>query len=155
MPIPWGMMGPDRAQLNAPVVLEAKNCIPGVSSFLPLPSPVPSTSALASTVRGAVSVLKDDGSVATYAGTQTKLYKLASDLTWTDVSRASGGDYNVGSGEQWKFDIYGDNLIGANVNAPFNDVYDLFLPAGAALAWEAPATITSLYVYGEGYVKGQ
>lgn len=122
MPIPWGMMGPDRAQLNAPVVLEAKNCIPGVSSFLPLPSPVASTPALPSTVRGAVSVLKDDGSVATYAGTQTKLYKLASDLTWTDVSRSSGGDYNVGSGEQWKFDIYGDNLIGANVNAPLQSI---------------------------------
>lgn len=42
-----------------------------------------------------------------------------------------------------------------NVNAPFNDVYDCFLPTGAALAWEAPATITNLYVYGEGYVKGQ
>jgi len=122
MPIPWGMMGPDRAQLNAPVVLEAKNCIPGVSTFLPLPAPVSSTPALPSAVRGAVSVLKDDGAVATFAGTQTKLYKLDTDLTWLDVSRVSGGDYNVGLGEQWKFDIYGTNLLACNVNAAMQSI---------------------------------
>lgn len=115
--IPWGMWNPDRAQINAPVVIEAKNVIPGVTSFLPLNAPIASTTEVSAAVRGAVSVLKDDGSVSTYAGTQTKLYKLNATASWDDVSRLSGGAYSVGTGDQWKFDVYGNNLIAANVNA--------------------------------------
>lgn len=114
--IPFGQFRPDAAQINAPVCTEAKNVVPGVSTFKPLPSPVASTTALDSTCRGAVSVVKDDGSVVTYAGTQTKLYQLNTSAGWDDVTRVSGGDYSVGAGEQWKWDIYGNNLIGANVN---------------------------------------
>lgn len=114
--IPFGQWRPDAAQINAPVCITANNCIPGVTSFLPLPSPVASTSALASASRGAVSILLDDGTVATYAGTATKLYRLNSSAGWDDVSRLVGGAYAVGTGEQWKFDSYGDNLIAANVS---------------------------------------
>lgn len=115
--IPFGMFHPDAAQVNAPVVVEARNCIPGVTSFLPLQSAVSSTSALGSAVRGAVSVLKDDGTVATFAGTETALYRLNASAGWDDVTRTVGGAYSVGTGEQWKFAAYGNNLLASNVNA--------------------------------------
>lgn len=114
--IPWGMFHPDASAINGATVLEAKNCIPGVACFQPLPTLVASTSALPAACRGAVSILKDDGSVATFAGTQTALSKLSSTASWTAVTRVTGGAYSVGTGEQWKFELYGNNLIAAGIN---------------------------------------
>jgi hypothetical protein len=61
---------------NAPVVMEARNVLPGVAGFLPLEDSVAGTTALPSVCRGAVSVLRDDGSVVTFVGTSTNLYQL-------------------------------------------------------------------------------
>lgn len=61
-----------------------------------------------------MSVLKDDGSVKTFAGTQSNLYQLSDTGAWVDVSRLSGGVYAVGSGEQWKFALYGTRLLASN-----------------------------------------
>lgn len=114
--ITFGMWHPDSAKINAPVVTLAQNCIPGVTLFLPFNAPVALTAAASAAIRGAVSVLKDDGSVSTFAGTQTTLLKLNTSAGWDDVTRLAGGAYNVGTGEQWKFDVYGDNLIAAGIN---------------------------------------
>lgn len=118
--IPFGAVWhPDAAQINAQLVIEARNCIPAVRSFQPLLSPTPITAALPSTCRGAISILRDDGTNVTFAGTQTDLYKYtAASNTWTSVTRASGGSYSVGTGDQWKFALFGNNLIASNINAP-------------------------------------
>lgn len=157
--IPWGPFHPDSAGINTQALIEAKNCLPGDIGFQSLPSAVGSTSALPDTCRGAVSVLLDDASVKTYAGTDNKLYSLSATGVWDDVSEhetvvddfgdritpgdgeavvddvgsvilaedgsevlietdyitISGDDYSVGSGEQWKFVLYGDNLIATNI----------------------------------------
>lgn len=111
--IPFGAFHPDKAGINTPVVIEAKNVQPGSSGFLPLPALVSGTDALPTECLGAVSVLLDDGTVKTFAGTQTKLYQLATS-SWTDVSRTSGGNYAVTSGEHWKWALYGTRLIATN-----------------------------------------
>lgn len=113
--IPWGQWRPDSAGTNTPVLIEASGVVPSAVGFLPLEQAVASTDPLPTTCRGAVSVLKDDGSVATYAGTSTHLYKLGPLATWDDVSRSSGGDYGVGTGEQWKWDAFGTRLLATNI----------------------------------------
>jgi hypothetical protein len=112
--IPFGPFHPDKSGINVPCCIEAKNVSPGSSGFLPFQSFVSGTSALASVCRGAVSVLRDDGSVKTFAGTDTRLYELSSTLSWSDVSRLSGGNYAVSTGEQWKFALYGSRLLASN-----------------------------------------
>lgn len=113
--IPWGPWWPDPAGINTKVVIEAKNVMPGVSGLLPLPALVAGTTALAETCRGGVSIIRDDGSVLSFAGTAAALFKLSATASWTDVTRSSGGAYNVGTGEQWKFDAFGSNILATNV----------------------------------------
>ena len=112
--IPSGPWHPDAQRINGPLLLEAVNVLPAVQGFRPLSSPVGVSEALDSICRGAATVIKDDGSGKSYAGTQTKLYSLAADLTWTDLSRLVGGDYATGSGERWRFINYGDSIIATN-----------------------------------------
>jgi hypothetical protein len=139
--IPWGHWRPDAETLNAPLVVSAKNCLPAGQGFRPLLGPlvVESTigavvtddlgnpvtdesgeevtaepTALNGRVFGAVTVLLEDGSNVSFAGTSTKLYQLSSASSWADITRVSGGDYATAVGERWRFDIFGDNLIGTN-----------------------------------------
>lgn len=114
MTLPFGPFHPDKAGINTPCVIKAKNVYPGSSGFLPFQTLTSGTSALAGSCRGAVSVLKDDGSVTTFAGTQEALYQLSTTQTWTDVTRLSGGLYAVNAGEQWKYALYGSRLMATN-----------------------------------------
>jgi hypothetical protein len=139
--IPFGSFRPDAETLNAPLVVSAKNCLPSVQGFRPLKGPVvvesdtggvltddlgePVTddlgdeitvepSGLNGRVLGAVTVLTEDGSSRSYAGTQTRLYNLANANSWDDISRLSDGDYATPISERWRFDTFGDNLIATN-----------------------------------------
>jgi hypothetical protein len=57
-----------------------------------------------------------DGSWGVIAGTATHLYRWTLG-GWTDVSRTTGGLYNVpGTGELWSFDQFGQNVIAVNIN---------------------------------------
>lgn len=155
--IPFGSWHPDSAGINTPVCIDAKNVVPGENGFQPLADAEPSTDELPSEVRGAVSVLLDDGTVQTFAGTQTSLYQLSATAGWDNVSALEyiydddgdlvtndelpilsdagetvlddngdiitigdpvttpGDNYLVGSGEQWKYALYGTLLIATNV----------------------------------------
>jgi len=134
--IPWGPWHPDSAGINTSVVTEARNVLPAENGFAPLPSAAASTAPLPATCRGAVSVLLDDGTSQTFAGTQNRLYKLGPTGSWDDISemenvvddannpitddaaaniQTPGGTYAVGSGEQWKFALYGTLLIATTV----------------------------------------
>ena len=56
-----------------------------------------------------------DGTWKVFAGTSTKLYTWAL-AGWTDVSRTSGGGYNVAAGDLWSFAQFGTHLIAVNQN---------------------------------------
>jgi hypothetical protein len=56
-----------------------------------------------------------DGSWKIYAGSLTKLYTWAL-AGWTDVSRTTGGAYNVPPTEMWSFEQSGNKLVAVNVN---------------------------------------
>ncbi len=112
--IPFGPHHPDAAGINTSVVREARNVLPDKIGFRPIRQPVASTDALDDTCRGSVSIILDDGSVQTFAGTQDALYQLNATAGWDDVTETSE-TYAVGSGEQWKFALYGPNLLATNI----------------------------------------
>lgn len=112
--IPYGPFHPDAAGTNTKAVIQAANVLPGAAGFRPFPSLVSGTTALPATCFGAASVILDSGSVATFAGTATKLYKLDATEDWDEATRVSGGDYSTVVGDRWNFDAYGSSLIAVN-----------------------------------------
>lgn len=119
--IPFGPFQPDAAGINTQVCREARNVLPSPVGFEPLPGPVASANALASTVFGAAIVIKNDGQAAQFAGTSDKLYKLNTG-SWADVSRVVGGAYTTAVGERWRFAQWGTVVIATN----YNDVVQKF-----------------------------
>lgn len=110
---------PDRSRLDMTASDLIRNVVPTINGYGPLPNIAPFTDALAAAPLGAFMARQTDGSIVIFAGTATKLYKLASDGSWTDVTRASGGDY---SATAWRFDQFGDTVIavnGADANQAF------------------------------------
>jgi hypothetical protein len=139
--IPFGPWRPDAATLNAPLVTIAQNVLPSPQGFRPLPGPVVVENSAGLTVtddaleaitddtgetvttdptsldgrcRGAVTVILEDGSSASFAGTVANLYQLQSASNWLNATRTSGGSYSTASGERWRFEVFGDNLIATN-----------------------------------------
>lgn len=69
--------------------------------------------ALAAACRGAASVRMLDNSTRLFAGSQTKLYE-GSGGSWTDQTRASGGDYTGSSESRWRFAQVGNTTFATN-----------------------------------------
>jgi hypothetical protein len=90
---------------------------PAPTSWKPCPQLVAQSNALAANCRGLFYFQKSDGSYTTYAGTATKLYEYNStDTTWSDVTRAVGGNYNLTSEDLWDATQFGDFAVFTNVN---------------------------------------
>lgn len=107
--IPFGEWLPDLAVYQNPGATEAKNVIPAVDGYKPLPALSVTSSALDSACRGMFSARANDGASYNYAGSGTKLYQLNVG-TWTDQSKASG-TYSPGSDDAWEFVKWGQKII--------------------------------------------
>lgn len=99
---------------NTPGILT--NCsafIPSLKGMKAAPSAQSfSLGALAAACRGAGLGRKLDATARVIAGTATKLYEAGS-TTWSDVTRASGGDYSLGTENRWRFAMRGDVMFAA------------------------------------------
>jgi hypothetical protein len=71
------------------------------------------SAALAAECLGAFQGQKLDASTRIIAGTSTKIYELTG-TTWGDVTRSSGGNYNLGT-NRWSFCQFGDYTLAANL----------------------------------------
>src|ERR1700760_4930413 len=100
----FGDFRPDVSDYEGQATHNIQNVIPRGDGYGPFPSFSPYTSALPGPCRGAFYALKSDGTVVTFAGTATKLYKLNNtDFSWVDVS-AGGSSYSaLSSTAQWQF----------------------------------------------------
>lgn len=110
MKLPLGPWRPDIVENNAGVLELALSALPGRKSWGPAPSLQPVSDALTGTPRGCFTAIKEDGSVATIVGTDTKLY-IRSGETFTDATRLVGGDYTVASGHLWRFTQFGTKVV--------------------------------------------
>jgi hypothetical protein len=121
----WGDWRPDTSDYEGKSVHSILNVIPRGDGYGPFPSFSAYTSALPAACRGAFYALKSDGTVITFAGTSTKLYKLNNtDFTWTDVSLGAGTYSALTSSAQWQFAQFGNLVFATQANAALQ-VFDL------------------------------
>ena len=123
--LPFGEYRPDIANYNGATSLLVQNVVPRADGYGPWKSFVPYSNAMpgATPNRGFFYARKSDGSVAAFAGTLNKLYRLnATTLLWEDVS---GGSYpNLPTSHHWQFAQFGNFVIAVHPNvSPL--VYDL------------------------------
>jgi hypothetical protein len=118
MIIPIGEYRPDLPALDNPGATLALNLLPGPTSYAPLPSLSPLSSALAARCQGAFAARDSAGNVSNFAGTATGLYRLVG-TGWSNVTRTVGGPYNTPIDGAWRFAQFGKLVIGVNgVDAP-------------------------------------
>jgi len=116
IPVEFGEWRPDVALLDTKFAADVENVFPGVNSYLPFPSLLPwSSFALPAPGRGLYSARSTTGEWKIYAGTATKLYRYSS-TGWVDITRTTGGDYNLQPGDQWRFEQSGGHVVAVNVN---------------------------------------
>lgn len=116
--IPLAPFAPDINAVESQFADVARNVYPTPTGYGPVQSPVPVFAALPGQCVGYFTVRTTTGQFITYAGTQTKLYRLSSDgQTWTDVSK-TGSTYLVPVGDYWGFAQFGNKLVAVHVNSP-------------------------------------
>src|SRR5262245_25327857 len=116
LPVQLAEWRPDLALLDNQFSADVENAFAGLNSYWPIPSLIPYTNVppLPDRCVGATAARTSDGQWKIYAGTPTKLYKFTF-TGWVDVSRTTGGNYNVPPlGEKWSFAQFGDWLFAVN-----------------------------------------
>jgi hypothetical protein len=96
------------------VAVEMSTLVPSLRGYKAAPTAVNAgLDALASECFGAAVMRKLDNSTRYIAGTATKLYE-STGTTWTDVSRAVGGDYAAAGDTRWSFAQFGNVSLATN-----------------------------------------
>ena len=102
---------PDVDQTVEGVITDCSAFIPTEKGMQAAPSAQSTgVSALVSACYGAGALRKLDNTTRVIAGTATKLYEL-SGTSWTDRTRAVGGDYTLGTANAWRFAQFGDTTL--------------------------------------------
>lgn len=146
--IAFGEFAPDVADYNVEVSRVAKNCLPGVNSYLPIKTLTATSNALDARCRGAVVMKDNSGNNYIYAGDSTKLYNI-NGTTVTDYSKVAGYTDNS---EFWSFVYWNDQVIASKMgDAP--QVLTLGGTTFADLAGTPPegravATVRNFVVFG-------
>jgi hypothetical protein len=102
---------PDLPSFTPGCITNCSAMVPSLKGMKGAPSPQNTTLvALVSACFGASVVRKLDNSTRFFAGTATDLFE-ASTSSWTERTRASGGDYALGADTRWRFAMFGDTAI--------------------------------------------
>lgn len=115
--LPFGQYMPDVNDLNRQYTRSVLNVRPQGDGYGPFPDWQAYSAALPAPCRGAFYARKLDGSVATFAGTATKLYLLDNtSLTWTDVSKGASTYTTLDAVANWSFAQFNDVVIASQNN---------------------------------------
>lgn len=144
----WGSYLPDISDYEGQATKNILNVIPRGDGYGPFPSFSAYTSALPSPCRGAFYALKSDGTVITFAGTSTKLYRLNNtDFTWTDVSKGASTYSALSATAQWQFAQTGNLVFATQANAVLQ-VFDLSSATAFSDALGSPPQAAYISVVG-------
>lgn len=126
MPIlPFGEYRPDVADYQGQHTRTILNVLPRGDGYGPFPDFLAYTSALPDACRGYFYARKNDGSIAVFAATATKLYLLDNTTNaFADVSKGSSAYSSVSNDAQWQFAQFNDFVIAVQQNC-LPQVYDL------------------------------
>lgn len=106
---------PDFLPNNLPIggLLQALNLYPYDEKYYPALNPVSySTTALSGTPIGNAEYFSNDANYYLFCGTTTKLYRMETNQTLTDITRAAGA--YTASTTRWNFTKTGENIIATN-----------------------------------------
>ena len=113
---PFSTFAPDQLA-NEGVLVGGKNSYPRADgAFGPVQAFSAIYTALSERVQGAFYSIDSAGNTALWAGTATKLYKLSSGTSFSDVSK--GGGYTCGATENWEFEQVGQRVIAWQITDP-------------------------------------
>jgi hypothetical protein len=111
--IPLVGYGPDLDSTTPGVITNCSALVPGLKGMEGAPSPqATNLAALTAACKGGAVCRKLDNTVRFFAGTVTKLQEAGS-TSWTDRTRASGGDYALASDGRWRFAQFADQSLAA------------------------------------------
>lgn len=112
MQFPFGPLRPDLGAGTPGICLVANNVLPKSRGYGPRPQMVTSSTAdaLPGAPRGMITCLQRDGTTVVFGLTETGLYQLGADFTWTEI--ATG--YTCTSGDDWSCVQFGDFLLFTN-----------------------------------------
>ena len=110
---PFGEYLPD-VRGGIETVVGGKNVyLDSSNMYQPVPSLTPTGATVAAKVVGSVFGADISGNVRAFAGTLTKLYRLGSNNTWSDVSKVAT-TYGTSADESWRFAQFGNRMIATN-----------------------------------------
>lgn len=113
---------PDLAGMANLGQADTRNVFATGSSYAPLRGlSAISTTGLNGPALGAISAQDSGGTINSFAGDATKLYRLSAGV-FSDVSKSGG--YSVGASERWEFAQYGQRVIAVQIGA-VPQFYDL------------------------------
>jgi hypothetical protein len=123
--LPFPEWRPDVSDFRGASSLVIQNVLPRGDGYGPFPDFNALTQPLPAACRGYMFARNADGSIATFAGTATRLYKLNNtSFAWSDVS-AGGGPYAALSASfNWQFVQFNNFVIAVQQNVP-PQVFDL------------------------------
>jgi len=121
--LPFGEYRPDVADFEGQHSKNVLNVVPRGDGYGPFKDLAAYTGALSAACRGIFYALKNDGSVAIFAGTSTALWLLNNTTqTWTNVSRSTYGALT--NNRNWSF-VQFNNFVIATQGNDNVQVYDL------------------------------
>lgn len=111
MRVNFGEWLPDQPGV-AGALVDAKNVIPQQVGYGPISSPSEWSNAASEVLNAVVAAAAPSEAVTVFAGGDTKLFKLGTNLNLTDVSKSGG--YTTPSDQKWRFTQFGNRVIAAN-----------------------------------------
>jgi hypothetical protein len=111
--LPLNQFAPDRSPFDPNFIDVAQNVIPYENHFGPFPSFEAFTDPVPARPQGAFLAVHGSGDWIPFVGTANKIYKLAANNSWVDVSGATGPYATPASG-RWSSTQYGNYVIFTN-----------------------------------------
>jgi hypothetical protein len=123
--LPFPEWRPDVSDYQGASSQLIENVLPRGDGYGPFPDFVPFTAALPGACRGYCFARNADGSVATFAGTATRLYRLDNtSFTWVDVSAGGAAYASLSAAFNWQFVQFNNFVIAVQQNVP-PQLYDI------------------------------
>lgn len=121
----YGEFKPDISDYEGSTTKNVLNVVPQGDGYGPFQDFALFAQALPAACRGAFYALKSDGTVATFAGTEDKLYLLNNTtFAWADASKGGGSYAALSATAQWRF-VQFNNLVFATQANDVLQVFDL------------------------------
>lgn len=115
--VPFAPWAPDLSDLNKNTTSTIANVLPRLDGYGPVCGPEAFSNSVGAVCRGYFQALETDGTVVTFAGTETQLYVLDNTtLAWTLVSLGGGPYAGLTADANWQFAQFNSIVIAVQAN---------------------------------------